>query len=122
MAALYGGGYGAGAGVGGAPGYAYGGYGTAAPLATATAGGSGGGGGGDDPSVEITSLKPDCVQFVLRNTDHGLANALRRVLIADVPTLGPCECAARVAVARTTRLTGGGLPPSLRGSTQRSTW
>ena len=89
MAALYGGyGGGAGAGVGGTPGYAYGGYGTAGPSATATAGGSGSG-EGEDPSVEITSLKPDSVQFVVRNTDHGLANALRRVLIADVPTLGP---------------------------------
>ena len=41
-----------------------------------------------EPTLDITSLKPASITFVLRNVDHGLANAFRRVLIADVPTMG----------------------------------
>lgn len=35
--------------------------------------------------VEIKLLKDDHVEFVLSNTDSSVANALRRVMIAEVP-------------------------------------
>ncbi|XP_061385316.1 uncharacterized protein LOC133320734 [Danaus plexippus] len=39
------------------------------------------------PRIEITELTRNHVHFVLRNKDASFANALRRVMIAEVPTL-----------------------------------
>ncbi|KAF9925731.1 45 kDa subunit of RNA polymerase II [Linnemannia zychae] len=39
------------------------------------------------PEVSIRSLKKDSMKFVLTNTDLSVANALRRVMIAEVPTM-----------------------------------
>ncbi|KAM7474702.1 hypothetical protein LguiB_021945 [Lonicera macranthoides] len=39
------------------------------------------------PKVKIRELKDDYVKFELRDTDASIANALRRVMIAEVPTV-----------------------------------
>lgn len=39
------------------------------------------------PKVKIRELKDDYVKFELRDTDASMANALRRVMIAEVPTV-----------------------------------
>lgn len=39
------------------------------------------------PTVKIRELKDDYVKFELRNTDASIANALRRVMISEVPTI-----------------------------------
>jgi hypothetical protein len=39
------------------------------------------------PTLSIRRLDGDYCEFELRNTDVSMANALRRVLIADVPTI-----------------------------------
>ncbi|XP_054776616.1 DNA-directed RNA polymerases II, IV and V subunit 3-like [Prosopis cineraria] len=39
------------------------------------------------PRVKIRELKDDYVKFELRDTDASIANALRRVMIAEVPTI-----------------------------------
>lgn len=39
------------------------------------------------PTVKIRELKSDYVKFELRDTDASIANALRRVMIAEVPTI-----------------------------------
>lgn len=39
------------------------------------------------PTVKIRELKYDYVKFELRNTDASIANALRRVMISEVPTI-----------------------------------
>jgi len=39
------------------------------------------------PEVEILELRDDSIMFLLTNTDASVANALRRVIIAEVPTL-----------------------------------
>lgn len=39
------------------------------------------------PSLKILDLKSDYIQFELSNTDISVANALRRIMIAEVPTL-----------------------------------
>ncbi|KAI9228647.1 MAG: hypothetical protein DHS80DRAFT_15174 [Piptocephalis tieghemiana] len=39
------------------------------------------------PTIQIRKLTPDTVDFVLGNTDLGVANALRRCMISEVPTL-----------------------------------
>ncbi|XP_044479735.1 DNA-directed RNA polymerases II, IV and V subunit 3-like [Mangifera indica] len=39
------------------------------------------------PRVKIRELKDDYVKFELRDTDASMANALRRVMIAEVPTI-----------------------------------
>eukprot|EP00753_Platysulcus_tardus_P003018 PLAT12175.1.p1 GENE.PLAT12175.1~~PLAT12175.1.p1 ORF type:complete len:306 (+),score=142.96 PLAT12175.1:155-1072(+) len=39
------------------------------------------------PSVEILELRDDNMRFVLSETDVSIANALRRVMIGEVPTL-----------------------------------
>lgn len=41
----------------------------------------------DEMRIEILDLKPDSCSFLLRNTDTSVANSLRRVLIAEVPTI-----------------------------------
>ncbi|KAI0305410.1 DNA-directed RNA polymerase [Multifurca ochricompacta] len=40
-----------------------------------------------EPSVRIRELKKDRVNFVLENVDLGFANSLRRVVMADIPTV-----------------------------------
>ena len=39
------------------------------------------------PSLEILELKDREIKFILTNCDLSLANALRRVMISEVPTL-----------------------------------
>ncbi|EGG16804.1 RNA polymerase II core subunit [Cavenderia fasciculata] len=39
------------------------------------------------PNLEILELKNDSITFVLSNTDISVANALRRIMIAEVPTM-----------------------------------
>lgn len=40
-----------------------------------------------NPTIKITDLKEDMIAFDLMDTDISMANALRRILIAEVPTL-----------------------------------
>ncbi|KAA1474279.1 RBP11-like subunits of RNA polymerase [Dentipellis sp. KUC8613] len=40
-----------------------------------------------EPSVRIRDLKKDRVNFVLENVDLAFANSLRRVMMADIPTV-----------------------------------
>ena len=40
-----------------------------------------------DPKVSIVSLTDEAIDFTLTNTDASVANALRRVMIAEVPTM-----------------------------------
>lgn len=39
------------------------------------------------PSIKIFDVKEDVIQFEIFNTDISLANSLRRIMIAEVPTL-----------------------------------
>ena len=39
-----------------------------------------------NPSIVVTKLRDDKVKFVLQGTDSSVANALRRVIIAEVPS------------------------------------
>mmetsp|Transcript_63516 Transcript_63516/g.150491 ORF Transcript_63516/g.150491 Transcript_63516/m.150491 type:complete len:311 (-) Transcript_63516:35-967(-) len=39
------------------------------------------------PQIEITKLKENAISFILSDTDISMANALRRVMIAEVPTI-----------------------------------
>ncbi|EED94547.1 RP3A,-like protein to dna-directed RNA polymerase II third largest subunit, partial [Thalassiosira pseudonana CCMP1335] len=39
------------------------------------------------PKVEILSMAPHHIQFILSETDTSMANTLRRIMIAEVPTL-----------------------------------
>jgi DNA-directed RNA polymerase II subunit RPB3 len=39
------------------------------------------------PVIEITELKKDLIRFVLSHTDLAVANALRRIMLAEVPTM-----------------------------------
>jgi len=39
------------------------------------------------PKVEILSLQPHEIKFILSDTDTSMANTLRRIMIAEVPTL-----------------------------------
>ncbi|XP_068324474.1 DNA-directed RNA polymerases II, IV and V subunit 3-like [Pyrus communis] len=39
------------------------------------------------PRVKIREMRDDCLKFELRDTDASVANALRRVMIAEVPTV-----------------------------------
>ena len=43
---------------------------------------------GSQMAVKITEYKPDKCSFILEGVELGLANALRRSVIADVATLG----------------------------------
>mmetsp|Transcript_24692 Transcript_24692/g.30361 ORF Transcript_24692/g.30361 Transcript_24692/m.30361 type:complete len:326 (+) Transcript_24692:78-1055(+) len=40
-----------------------------------------------DPKIEILSLYPHEIKFILSDTDTSIANTLRRLMIAEVPTL-----------------------------------
>ena len=39
------------------------------------------------PAIKVIELKEDMIQFELINTDISMANSLRRIMIAEVPTL-----------------------------------
>lgn len=39
------------------------------------------------PKIELKKLEPDCLQFLLTDTDASLANSLRRVMMAEIPTI-----------------------------------
>lgn len=39
------------------------------------------------PKVEILHIQSDMIKFILSDTDTSMANALRRIMIAEVPTL-----------------------------------
>lgn len=39
------------------------------------------------PQLEILELKEDSIVFVLSKTDTSMANALRRIMISEVPTM-----------------------------------
>ena len=39
------------------------------------------------PKVEILSIAPHFISFVLSETDTSMANTIRRIMIAEVPTL-----------------------------------
>jgi len=40
-----------------------------------------------NPKIEITDLTAESISFILSDTDLSMANALRRILIAEVPTI-----------------------------------
>ena len=40
-----------------------------------------------NPKITITDLQTDLACFELSNTDISMANSLRRIMIAEVPTL-----------------------------------
>eukprot|EP00514_Thraustochytrium_sp_LLF1b_P009991 CAMPEP_0184550462 /NCGR_PEP_ID=MMETSP0199_2-20130426/20202_1 /TAXON_ID=1112570 /ORGANISM="Thraustochytrium sp., Strain LLF1b" /LENGTH=341 /DNA_ID=CAMNT_0026945339 /DNA_START=224 /DNA_END=1245 /DNA_ORIENTATION=+ len=40
-----------------------------------------------DPKIEILELKDDFIKFVLSDTDTSVANALRRIMIGETPTM-----------------------------------
>jgi len=40
-----------------------------------------------NPSIEIKELKSDSIQFLLKDCDFSLANALRRIILAEIPTM-----------------------------------
>jgi DNA-directed RNA polymerase II subunit RPB3 len=40
-----------------------------------------------NPTIEIKDLKKDSIQFLLKDCDFSLANALRRIIIAEIPTM-----------------------------------
>lgn len=43
--------------------------------------------GSRQPQIEILELKEDSMTFVLSKTDISVANALRRVMISEIPTM-----------------------------------
>jgi DNA-directed RNA polymerase II subunit RPB3 len=45
------------------------------------------GSSGNMPHVQITEMTVDTIKFILSNVDLSVANALRRVLLAEVPTM-----------------------------------
>ena len=40
-----------------------------------------------DPSIEVTSLTSDTCTFILKNSDASIANALRRIMLSEVPIM-----------------------------------
>ncbi len=47
------------------------------------------------PQVTIIHLSDELVRFCLEDTDLSMANALRRIFIAEVPTMGESVIANR---------------------------
>ena len=43
------------------------------------------------PTLEVTKLRSDKVKFTLSGTDASVANALRRVIMAEVPSVAICD-------------------------------
>jgi DNA-directed RNA polymerase II subunit RPB3 len=43
----------------------------------------------DKVSIEILDISPENIKFALSGCDVSLANALRRIIISEVPTLAP---------------------------------
>jgi DNA-directed RNA polymerase II subunit RPB3 len=39
------------------------------------------------PKIQIRKLEDDYAEFILSDTDASVANALRRIMIAEVPTI-----------------------------------
>ena len=39
------------------------------------------------PNIRVTDMQVDVISFELTDTDVSMANALRRIMIAEVPTL-----------------------------------
>jgi len=39
------------------------------------------------PAIEIKDLNEDSIQFLLKDADFSLANAMRRIMIAEIPTM-----------------------------------
>ena len=39
------------------------------------------------PKIEIISIAPHEIKFILSDTDVSMANTLRRIMIAEVPTM-----------------------------------
>ena len=39
------------------------------------------------PKIKILSIAPHHISFILSETDTSMANAIRRIMIAEVPTL-----------------------------------
>lgn len=40
-----------------------------------------------NPQIQITELTDECIKFTLSKTDASMANALRRIMIAETPTM-----------------------------------
>jgi DNA-directed RNA polymerase alpha subunit len=43
----------------------------------------------ENMTIEILQCSPEIIKFAINNIDVSLANALRRIMIAEVPTLAP---------------------------------
>ena len=39
------------------------------------------------PKLEILELTSDKIKFILENTDVSIANTLRRIMLAEIPTM-----------------------------------
>lgn len=39
------------------------------------------------PKIEVLSVQPSEIRFILSDTDVSVANTIRRIMIAEVPTL-----------------------------------
>jgi hypothetical protein len=66
------------------------------------------------PSLVVQELTDELIRFVLEGTDTSIANALRRVIIAEVPTIAidlVAGCAA-LAPGRQSGYTDHGWPSS----------
>ena len=43
--------------------------------------------GGKMPKIEILKITKDSIKFVLENTEVSIANTLRRIMLAEIPTM-----------------------------------